>query len=362
MTTPSNDTFYQWGYHDPSKDPILPMSQEQRQILERVISTPEGEVAIGYQLLPSGEGLEDHSKFYSVGLSGTHLSSPALYPHPDGTGNPIERGNYYFSSGNYTVWPNPKGEDRYSAYWWDVSGIYFTPNVYGSGYYAYPTLPKDNAGAIILFDDLDHGAYWDDGEVRINPDKKYLLWLNGRNVEQMGIFHYGRQLSKIIEIPLGYSKREKKTNYKKEDRKYYYSHFSSADHDKVDKGFEDFQIFYNYIHYIPELKNANQLTHEKVEGSNEIPFLSNTKSVYLYSVYGAGKFRNLQSQDWTSVNFWDSSYSPKGIPSDFHNVLRSPSPPFPVAKRGEEESEDKEYNSEEELQEKLNAVSGLLGF
>lgn len=364
MTTPSNSTFYQWGYHDPSKDTVLPMSDEQRKIFERIITTSDGSVRVGYQLLPSGEGFEDASRFYNVALDETSgvISAPALYPHdPSETGLRIDRGNYYFSSGNYTIWPSPSGQDRYSAYWWDVSGIYFSPDLHNQTYYACPTLPSGNAAAIILFDDLDHESYFDTGEVKINENKKYLLWLDGRNVDQMGIFHYGRELNKIVEIPVGYSKRKKKHLYEEENRKYYYSHFSNADHDKVDKGFEDFQIFYTYIHYVPTLKNENQKTHERVRESNEIPFLSNTKSVYLYSVYGAGKFRNLQAQDWTSVNFWDSSYSPQGIPSDFHGVLKSPTPPFPPAERGEEESEDQEYNSKEELEKKFNAVSGLLG-
>jgi hypothetical protein len=45
-------------------------------------------------------------------------------------------------------------------------------------------------------------------------------------------------------------------------------------------------------------------------------------------------------------------------------VFTSPRLPFPPAKRDDEEveSEDKEYNTQEELQEKFNAVSGLLGF
>ena len=111
--------------------------------------------------------------------------------------------------------------------------------------------------------------------------------------------------------------------------------------------------------------NANQNTHDRVvndlDDLNEIPFISNAKSVYLYSVYGAGKFKNLEAQDWTGVNIWDSSYSPKGIASDFHGILDSPAPPFPPAERGEKESEDQEYNSEEELQQKFDAVSGLLG-
>lgn len=365
MTTPSNSTFYQWGYHDPNKDPILPLSNEQREILERVITTTDGSVEIGYQLLPSGEGADDPSKYYTVALDNdkTHISAPALYPHDPNLR--IDRGNHYFSSGNYTVWPSPDGQDRYSAYWWDVSGIYFSPDLHNETYYACPTLPSGNVAAIILFDDLDHESYFDTGEVKINEDKKYLLWLDGRNVDQMGIFHYGRELNKIVEIPIGYIKRKNKHLYEEENRKYYYSHFSNADHNKVDKGFEDFQIFYTYIHYIPRLKNANQKTHEKVVDDlsrlNEIPFLSNSKSVYLYSVYGAGKFKDLQAQDWTNVNFWDSSYSPVGIASDFHNVLDSPAPPFPPQKRGEEESEDQEYNSDEELQEKFNAVSGLLG-
>ena len=369
MTTPSNSTFYQWGYHDPGKDPILPLSNEQREILERVITTTDGSVEIGYQLLPSGEALQDPSKYYNIAIDSdkSHISAPALYPHdPEGTGLRIDRGNHYFSSGNYTVWPSPNGQDRYSAYWWDVSGIYFSPDIYNETYYAYPTLPSGNGASIILFDDLDHDLYLASGIAANNTNKKYLLWLTGRNVDQMGMFHHGRQLNKIIKIPVTYSKRQGEYVYKEEERKYYYSHFSNADHDKVDKGFEDFRIFYTYIHYIPKLKNANQKTHEKVVNDlsnlNEIPFLSNAKSVYLYSVYGAGKFKDLQAQDWTSVNFWDSSYSPVGIASDFHNVLDSPAPPFPPRKRGEKESEDQEYNSEEELQQKFDAVSGLLGF
>lgn len=367
MTIPSNNTFYEWGYHDPGKDPVLPLSNEQREIFERVIAVSGGTVEVGYQLLPSGEGFDDPSRYYNVALDSdkTHISAPALYPHdPSDTGRRIERGSYYFSSGNYTIWPSPSGQDRYSAYWWDTSGIYFSPDIHNEVYYAYPT-EYGNAAAIILFDDLDHDAYFASGEVRINDDKKYLLWLDGRNIDQLGIFHFGRELNKIVKIPLGYGKKRRKHLYEDEDRKYYYSHFSNADHDKVDKGFEDFQIFYTYIHYIPKLKNENQNTHDRVvtdlDDLNEIPFISNAKSVYLYSVYGAGKFKNLQAQDWTDVNIWDSSYSPKGIASDFHNVIDSPVPPFPPAERGEKESEDQEYNSEEELQQKFDAVSGLLG-
>lgn len=368
MTTPSNDTFYQWGYHDPSKDPILPMSDEQRTIFERIITTNDTDVRIGYQLLPSGEGFDDPSKFYNVALdeNKSHISAPALYPHDPNVR--IDRGNYYFSSGNYTIWPSPSGQDRYSAYWWDVSGIYFSPDLHNQTYYSCPTLPDGNAAAIILFDDLDHESYFDTGEVKINENKKYLLWLNGRNVDQMGIFHYGRELNKIIEIPVGYSRKKREYIYKDEERKYYYSHFSNADHDGVQKGFENFDIFYTYIHYIPRTKGANYLTHEgfvdvegRLERLNQIPFLSNSKSVYLYSTYGAGKFRNLQAQDWTNVNPWDNSYSPVGIASDFHNVLQHPATPFPPAERDEEESEEKEYNSDEELQQKFDAVSGLLG-
>ena len=338
MTTPSNDTFYQWGYHDPSKDPILPMSDEQRLIFERLISTPGGSVAVGYQLLPSGEGFDDSSKFYNIALDDdkSHISAPALNPHdPNETGLRIDRGNYYFSSGNYTIWPSPSGQDRYSAYWWDASGIYFSPDLHNQTYYSCPTLPSGNAAAIILFDDLDHESYFGTGEVKINENKKYLLWLNGRNVDQFGILHNGRKLEKIVKIPFGYSKRSKKYFYKDESIPYYYSHFSNADHNKIDKGFEDFQIFYKYIHYIPKLKNEDQLTHEIIEDSNEIPFLSNAKSVYLYSVYGFDNF--------------------------FVPILRAPTLPFPPAERGEKESQEKEYNSDEELQQKFDAVSGLLG-
>ena len=353
MTTPSNSTFYQWGYHDPSKDPVLPMSDEQRKTLERIITTSDGSVAVGYQLLPSGEGFDDPSKYYNIALdqdvsdgsdkrqihSGI-ISAPALYPHdPDGAGLRIDRGNYYFSSGNYTVWPSPNGDDRYSAYWWDVSGIYFTSDIYGGAYSTLPTLPSGNAASLVLFDDLDQEAYWGSGLVRANNDKKYLLWLDGKNVDQFGILHNGRELEKIVKIPVGYSKRTKEYLYKDQSTKYYYSLFSNADHDKIDKGFENFQIFYNYIHYIPRLKNQNQSTHDKVVNDltnlNEIPFISNARSVYLYSVYG---LNNL-----------------------FIPILRAPSLPFPPAERGEEESEDQEYNSEEDLQKKFNAVSGLLG-
>jgi hypothetical protein len=351
MTIPSNNTFYQWGYHDPSKDPVLPLSEEQKTIFERLISTPGGSVAVGYQLLPSGEGFEDASKYYNVALdqdvvdgkkpsSSGIISAPALYPHdPAQTGLRIDRGNHYFSSGNYTVWPSPSGQDRYSAYWWDVSGIYFTSDIYGGTYSAFPTLPEGNAASLILFDDLDHDAYFSTGEVKINESRKYLLWITGNNVDQFGILHNGRELEKIVKIPIGYSKRDKKYLYKDEERKYYYSHFSNADHDKVDKGFEDFQIFYTYIHYIPKLKNENQNTHDRVvndlDDLNQIPFLSNAKSVYLYSVYGLDNF--------------------------FVPILRAPSLPFPPSERGEEETKDQEYNTEEELKEKFEAVSGLLG-
>lgn len=368
MTTPSNNTFYQWGYHDPSKDTILPMSNAQREIFERLITTSDGNVAVGYELLPSGEGFEDPSRYYNLALdeNNTHISAPALYPHdPEEEGLRIDRGNSYFSSGNYTVWPSPVGQDRYSVYWWDTSGIYFSPDLNNETYYSCPVFPSGNAAAVILFDDLDHDSYNSSGIIKINDSKKYLLWLDGRNVDQLGIFHFGRNLNKVVEIPIGYDKKKRKHVYEEETRKYYYSHFSNADHSKVDKGFEDFQIFYTYIHYIPRLKNVEQGTHEKVvddlSNLNQIPFLSNSRSVYLYSVYGAGKFRNLQSQNWADVNFWDDEYSPRGVASNFHNVLDSPVPPFPPAKRGDEESEDKEYNSEEELQSKFDAVSGMLG-
>lgn len=379
MTIPSNSTFYQWGYHDPGKDPILPLSDEQKKIFERVISVDGGSVRVGSELLPSGEGFDDPSKFYNIALdqdvsdgsdkrpihSGI-ISAPALYPHdPNGTGLRIDRGNYYFSSGNYTVWPSPSGDDRYSAYWWDVSGVYFSPDTHKELYYACPVLPSGNAAAILLFDDLDHDVYFDTGEIKINKNKKYLLWLDGKNVDQMGIFHYGRELNKIIEIPVGYDRKNRKHVYQDKNRKYYYSHFSNADHDKVDKGFEDFQIFYTYIHYIPRLKGFQQGTHQKVVEDlsklNQIPFLSNARSVYLYSVYGAGKFKNLTSQNWTDVNIFDSVYSPTTSSSNFHNVLGSPIPPFPQVDRDDTESEEEEYNSEEDLQEKFNTVSGLLG-
>lgn len=339
MTSPSNETFYQWGYHNPSKDPILPLSEEQRTIFEKIISTTDGEVRVGYELLPSGEGLQDPSKYYVVATDPdkTHISAPALYPHPNGTGDIIDRGNYYFSSGNYTVWPNPVGQDRYSAYWWDVSGIYFTPDIYGSGYASYPTASRDNVASILLFDDLDHDAYWGSGIIKINTDKKYLLWLTGRNVDQMSIFHYGKNVNKTIQIPLSYNEKKNKTIFSDQTVRYFYSHFSNATHEIIDKGFDDFQIFYNYIHYIPKLKNENQLTHEIAEESNQIPFLSNAKSVYLYSVYGSNNL--------------------------FVPVLRAPSLPFPPAKREDEdvESKDLEYYTQEELEEKFNAVSGLLG-
>ena len=334
MTTPSNSTFYQWGYHDPNKDPILPLSNEQREILERVITTTDGSVEIGYQLLPSGEGADDPSKYYTVALDNdkTHISAPALYPHDPNLR--IDRGNHYFSSGNYTVWPSPSGQDRYSAAWWDASGIYFSPDIYNETYYAYPTLPSENGASIILFDDLDHDLYLASGIAANNTNKKYLLWTT-KNNDQFSIFNFGSLLQKQIDIPVGYSNRDKKYFYSTENRNYYYSHFSNANHDKVDKGFEDFQIFYTYIHYIPKLKNENQKTHERVEESNEIPFLSNAKSVYLYSVYGL-----------------DNLFVP---------ILRAPSLPFPPSERGEEETKDKEYNTDEELKEKFEAVSGLLG-
>ncbi len=368
MTTPSNSTFYQWGYHNPSKDTILPISDDQRKIFERIITTSDGDVKVGYQLLPSGEGFDDPSKFYNIALdeNQSHISAPALYPHdPKETGLRIERGGYYFSSGNYTVWPSPSGEDRYSAYWWDVSGIYFSPDLNNLTYYACPTFPSGNAAAIILFDDLDHETYFDTGEIKINQNKKYLLWLDGRNVDQLGIFHFGRNLNKIVKIPIGFDKRKRKLQYEDEEREYHYSHFSNADHSKVDKGFEDFQIFYTYIHYIPRLKNVEQGTHQKVvddlSNLNEIPFLSNSRSVYLYSVYGAGKFKNLTSQDWTGVNIFDGEYFPRDTSSDFHNVLDSPVPPFPEVDRDDTESEDEKYNTAEELQNKFDAVSGMLG-
>ena len=57
-------------------------------------------------------------------------------------------------------------------------------------------------------------------------------------------------------------------------------------------------------------------------------------------------------------------YSVYGSNNLFVPVFTSPKLPFPPAKRDDEEveSEDKEYNTQEELQEKFNAVSGLLGF
>jgi len=114
MTTPSNSAFYQWGYHDPGKDPILPLSDEQRKIFERVIAVDGGSVRIGSELLPSGEGFEDPSGFYNIALDqdivdekkstlDRIISAPALYPHDtQETGLRIDRGNYYFSSGKYT--------------------------------------------------------------------------------------------------------------------------------------------------------------------------------------------------------------------------------------------------------------------
>ena len=368
MTTPSNSTFYQWGNHDPSKDTVLPISNSQREIFNRIITTGAGTVEVPHQLLPSGEGSDDPSRFYNIALdnSQTHISAPALLPHdPAGEGIRIDRGNFYFSSGNYTLWPSPDGPDRYSAHWWDTSGIYFSPDIHSEIYYACPTFPSGNSAAIILFDDLDHQTYFDTGEIKINQNKKYLLWLDGRNVDQLGIFHFGRELNKVVKIPIGFDKKGRKLKYKDEERRYYYSHFSNADHDKVNKGFEDFQIFYTYIHYIPRLQNVQQGTHEKVvldrSKLNEIPFLSNAKTVYLYSVYGAGKFKNLKAQDWTGVNIFDNVYSPKEVDSTFHSVLNSPIHPFPPAERGEEESEEDQYNTKEQLQEKFDAVSGLLG-
>ena len=238
MTTPSNSTFYQWGYHDPNKDPILPLSNEQREILERVITTTDGSVEIGYQLLPSGEGADDPSKYYTVALDNnkTHISAPALYPHDPNLR--IDRGNHYFSSGNYTVWPSPSGQDRYSAAWWDASGIYFSPDIYNETYYAYPTLPSENGASIILFDDLDHDLYLASGIAANNTNKKYLLWTT-KNNDQFSIFNFGSLLQKQIDIPVGYSNRDKKYFYSTENRNYYYSHFSNANHDKVDKGFEE---------------------------------------------------------------------------------------------------------------------------
>jgi hypothetical protein len=347
MTVPSNDKFYQWGYHNPEKDPVLPLSDEQRKIFERIIQETDNQVYIGSELLPSGEGLNDNGRFINIGVDpdNTHFSSPALYPHPNATGEPIERGGYYWSSGNITMWPNPSGEDRYSAAWWDTSGIYFSPDTLMEPYYAYPTTVDGNGATIVLFDDLDHDIYINSGIAVANTDRKYLLWAN-KNKNQFSLLHYGSLLKKEIELPRGWHDKKKKYVYKTEQRDYYYSHFSSANHDIIDKGFEDFSIFYSYIHYIPVLKNENELTHERVveperldDGTfkdlNEIPFISNAKSVYLYSVYG------------NDYNF---------IP-----VLRSPTLPFPPSERDEEETEEREYNSEEELLEKFEAVSGLLG-
>jgi len=378
MTTPSNDKFYLWGYHNPEKDPILPLSEEQKKIFERIIQTQDGEERLPLQLLPSGEALSDPSKFYTIQPNGSHISLPALYPHPDGTGNTIDRGNGYWSSGNMLAWPSPSGdqcgEDRYSLAWWDASGIYFSPgvnfddNVCDEGsnqyyYYHYPLSNPDDKSSIVLFDDLDHDLYYASGIVAQNLDKKYLLW-TPKNKNQFGFLNYGSLLKKEIELPKQWNKRKRKYTYNKEQRDYYYSHFSSANHDVIDSGFNDFQIFYTYIHYIPTLKNEFQLTHENVvlDDLNEIPFVSNPKTVYLYSVYGAGKFRDLQAQNWGSVNLWDDVYSPVGVKSDFHNVMDSPVLPFPPAERGDEESEEPEHNSEEKLQEKFDAVSGLLGF
>lgn len=365
MTIPSNEKFYNWGYHNPvntDKNPILPLSDDQRQKFQRLVQTQDGSLEIDPYMLASGVAGNNGDNYYEIASDQykTHISAPALYPH-DPTVR-IDRGNYYYSSGNLTVWPNPEGQERYSAYWWDTSGIYFAPDIYGSGYSAYPTLPKDNQAAIILFDDLDQELYWGSGQVQINSNRKYLLWLGAsRNIDQFGIFNYGRREFKTVKFPVFYNKKKKKYIYQDADIPYYYSHFSNADHNIIDKGFEDFQIFYTYIHYIPKLKNENQLTHERVDGVNEIPFVSNAKSVYLYSVYGGKKFRDLQAQNWSSVNHWDKIYSPQGIASDFHSVLKSPVPPFPPAERGGEESEEQEYNSKEELQKKFNAVSGLLG-
>lgn len=359
MTTPSNNKFYQWGYHDPQKDPILPLSSEQREIFQRVINTSDGEFLISESLVPSGEGLNTNDDFYSTALdlSRAHVSSPALLSE-DQAGI-VERGAYYWSSGNFAVWPNPSSEDpcdqnRYSVAWWDVSGIYFSPSISFSEstcgdksnfYYAYPTTGSD--ASVVLFDDLDLDAYYNNQEVVHNTDKKYLLWLGSqKNIYQFSIFHYGSKKVKIVDVPLYYNEYLKKYVYTKQPRDYYYGHFSSASHEIIDRGFEDFQIFYTYIHYIPKLKNQNQLTHDKaitvernkdgkLENLNEIPFVSNPKSVYLYSVYGN-----------------DERFIP---------VLRAPTPPFPPSERGNEETEDLEYNTDEELQKKFDEASGLLG-
>ena len=352
MTFPSNSKFYEWGNHSSKGDSALPLTDQQKQLFQRIITTNSSPVSVNEQIVASGEGFLDPNKFYriaqntasGVSFPGPHLSSPALYPHSQAS--EIERGNYYYSSGNFTLWPNPNGQagdddDRYSAYWWDVSGIYFSPDIYNEKYYAYPTLPDGNAASIFLFDELDHDLYSSTGDPSISTSKKYLLWINQRNLVQFGIFNYGSKKGKTIQIPLGYDEDNNKTIYKDEIRDYYYSHFSNGNHDALNGGVEDFQLFTTYVHYIPRLKSASEDSHGKVQTRldrlNEIPFLANTKSVYLYSVYGL-----------------DNTFIP---------ILRSPGPPFPPAERpdGEVESKDSNYHTQEELDSKFSKVSGLLG-
>ena len=342
MTVSSNVKFYEWGSHNSNGDSALPLTDEQRQVFQRIITTNDSSVSVSDQLIASGEGFYDPSKFYKIAsdVNKTHIASPALYSHNEQL---IDRGDYYFSSGNFTVWPNPSGEQgqRHSASWWDVSGIYFSPDIHGSIYYSCPTLPADNAAALFLFDDLDSDYYFANGSGQLSVNKKYLLWVTGRQVVQFGIFNYGRKKQKTIQVPLGYDESNNKTIYKEELLDYYYSHFSNADHDQLNGGVEDFQLFTTYIHYIPRLKNENQDSHGKVETRldklNEIPFLANAKSVYLYSVYGS-----------------DNTFIPG---------LRSPGPPFPPADRpdGEVESKDFNYHTQDELDSKFSNISGLLG-
>lgn len=352
MTTPSNYKFYEWGYHNPPddpKNPILPLTDEQRKIFERIIQTTGDPFYVGQPLLASGEGLNDSGVPYNIGYDSSeeHYSAPALYPYdPGDTGLKINKGAYYWSSGTMTVWPSPSGsdedEERYSAYWWDASGLYFAPSVYGEAYYSYPLVDTENAATIFLFDDLDHSYWQNTGSGQYNNNRKYLLWINGdHQVDQFGIFHFGRYKTKTVSVPLGYDSVNNRSIYKKEDRPYYYSHFSNADHDKVNGGVASFELFTTYIHYIPRMINEFQLTHEKVvnrtDRLNEIPFLANTKSVYLYSVYGS-----------------DNTFIP---------VLRTPRSPFPPVARpdGNEESKEQSYYGKDVLDSKFASVSGLLG-
>lgn len=316
-----NPNFYQWGEHSPqntAQNPYLPLTDEQKESFQRLIQTASGPEYVGQQIFVSGESFFDPSKDYKIGFNSVHQAWPGLQTDP--TQERLNASSNYWSSGNLTIWPDPSGEDRYSAFWWDQSGIYFAPNPNEiDGYYSYP-YTDDNAGNIFLFDDLDQDAFFNDGEIRFNPSRKYLLYVTGdRQVDQFGVFNYARKKQKLIENPIGRD-RSGDIVYQQKLVDYYYSHFSNADHDKVNPGLDSFKIFSNYIHYIPHLTSFRQGTDGDPKDPdkylNEIPFLSSVKAVYVYSVYGDNPL--------------------------FYISYNSPKPPFPPVEREDEEEEQEE--------------------